>query len=102
MDPNPITLDANARKGVGDAIRKEFVKPRARGETEDTLHGTLRAVHLDEDWLEITVDGDHKKVNGVGETVDDEIGPLMNRQVVVRILRQASGKITFVDIEGAP
>ena len=102
LDPNPITLDANARKGVGDVIRKDFVKPRAKGEIEDTLHGTLRAVHLDEDWLEITIDGDHKRVHGVGETVDDEIGPLMNRQVVVRILRQASGRITFVDIEGAP
>lgn len=102
LDPNPITLDANARKGIGDVIRKDFVKPPAKGEIEDTLHGTLRAVHLDEDWLEITVDGDHNRVHGVGETVDDEIGPLMNHRVVVRILRQASGRITFVDIEGSP
>jgi hypothetical protein len=99
LDRNPIMLDASSRKVMADVIRKDFTKPRASGETEDTLNGTLRAVHLDQDWLEISVDGDHKKVYGVGETVDDEIGPLMNRPVAVRVLVQPSGRMTFVDIE---
>ncbi len=86
---------------MADVIKKDFTKPRAIGETEGALNGTLRAAHLDEDWLEISVDGDHKKVYGVGETVDDEIGPLMNRPVTVKIVTQANGKMIFVDIEGA-
>ncbi len=85
----------------GYPIKKDFTKPKASGETEGTLNGTLRAAHLDEDWLEITVDGDHKRIHGVGEAVDDEIGPLMNRPVTVKIVTQAGGKIMFVDIEGA-
>jgi hypothetical protein len=99
LDRSPITLDANSRKAMAEVIRKDFAKPRAAGETEGTIVGTLRAVHLDDDWLEVTVDGQHKRVYGVGETVDDEIGPLMNRPVVVKILTQANGRITFVDIE---
>lgn len=101
LDRHPITLDANSRKVVADVIKKDFVKPRAAGETEGVLNGTLRAVHLDEDWLEVTVDGQHRKVYGVGETVDDEIGPLMNRSVVVKILVQPTGRMLFVDIESS-
>ncbi len=70
LDRNPITLDAHSRKVMADVIKKDFVKPRAAGETEGTLHGNLRAVHLDEDWLEVTVDGQHKKVYGVGDLND--------------------------------
>jgi hypothetical protein len=99
LDRNPITLDASSRRVMADVIRKDFTKPKASGETEDTLSGTLRAAHLDEDWLEISVGGDHKKIYGVGETVDDEIGPLMNRPVSVRVLIQPNGRMTFVDIE---
>jgi hypothetical protein len=99
LDRNPITLDSNSRKAMADVIRKDFAKPRAAGETESILTGVLRAAHLDDDWLEVTVDGQHKRVNGVGETVDDEIGPLMNRAVVVKILTQPNGRMMFVDIE---
>ena len=99
LDRNPITLDANSRKVMADVIRKDFTKPKASGETEDTLIGILRAAHLDEDWLEVTVDGQHKKVYGVGETVDDEIGPFMNRLVSVKIVTQPSGRMMFMDIE---
>ena len=101
LDRHPITLDANSRKVVAHVTKKDFVKPRAAGETEGVLNGTLRAVHLDEDWLEVTVDGQHRKVYGVGETVDDEIGPLMNRSVVVKILVQPTGRMLFVDIESS-
>ncbi len=99
LDRNPITLDASSRKVMAEVIKTDFTKPRASGETEGTLSGTLRAAHLDEDWLEVSIDGDHKRIFGVGETVDDEIGPLMNRAVVVKILTQASGRMMFVDIE---
>jgi hypothetical protein len=101
MDREPIMLDADSRKAMGDVIRKDFTKPKATGETEGLLTGVLRAVHLDQDWLEVTVEGEHKRVFGVGESVDDVIGPLVNRPVVVQIVTQANGQIRFVDIEAA-
>lgn len=101
LDKYPIILDAGSRRVVTDVIKKDFVKPRAADEQDDTLHGTLRAVHLDEDWLEVTVNGQHQRVYGVGETVDDEIGPLVNRPVTVKVVIQRTGRLMFLDIEGS-
>jgi hypothetical protein len=101
MDSDPITLDADSRRTITEVIHKQFTKPKASGETEGVLSGILRAVHLDQDWLEVTVDGNHERVFGVGETVDDHVGPLMNRRVVVQIVTQ-NGRHLFRDIDAAP
>ena len=82
------TSDADSRKTISEVIRKQFTKPKESGETDGVLNGILRAVHLDQDWLEVTVDGKHEMVFGVGETVDDIIGPLINRRVIVQIVTQ--------------
>jgi hypothetical protein len=87
---------------MGDVIRRQFTKPRVQGETEAELTGVLRAVHLDEDWLEITVDGEHIRVFDVGETADDVVGPLVNRGVIVQTVTRGGGRILFRDIEAAP
>lgn len=100
-DTDPITLDSGSRKTISEVIRRDFTKPREQGEREGSLTGKLRAVHLDQDWLEVTVEGEHIRVYGVGETVDDVVGPLMNRDVVVHIITQPNGRIVFRDIEGA-
>ena len=100
IDSAPIILDAYSRKVINNVIRKDFTKPKATGEIEGTLHGILRAVHLDQDWLEVTVDGKHERVFEVGETVDDIVGPLMNHQVEVQIVTKG-GRHLFRDIEGA-
>jgi hypothetical protein len=63
------------------------------------LRGILRAVHLDKDWLEITSDGQHIKITEVGETVDDVVGPMVNRAVVVQAIKKADGRRTLVDIQ---
>jgi len=99
-DSDPITLDAQSRKSIGDVIRRDFTRPKEVGETEGQVVGILRGVHLDEDWLEVTVDGKHEKVYGVGETVDDLVGPLVNRKVIVQITTK-SGRNMFRDIDAA-
>ena len=58
----------------------------------------LRAVHLDQDWLELAVGNDRVRVIAVGEEVDDVIGPLVNRPVIVHV-SLVGGKRRFVDIE---
>ena len=100
-DSDPITLDPDSRKSISDVIRRDFTRPKDTGETEGQITGILRAVHLDQDWLEITVDGKHERIYGVGETVDDVVGPLMNRRVIVQITTQA-GRQLFRDIDAAP
>jgi hypothetical protein len=50
----------------------------------------------------VTVDCEHVRVFGVGEAVDDIVGPLVNREVIVQIVVQPSGRIVFRHIEAAP
>jgi hypothetical protein len=60
----------------------------------------LRALDLDKDWLEIVLDdANHQRVSGVGEAVDDLIGPMVNHNVAVRARVGKGGVFRFVDIE---
>jgi hypothetical protein len=59
----------------------------------------LRALDLDNDWLEVSVDGTHKRVTGVGETIEDVIGPMVNREVNVRVRSGRRVALTFIDIK---
>jgi len=99
QETHPITLLPSTRKTVGDAIRRKPSKSLEPTEREEELHGILRAVHLDRDWLEVTVDQRHVRVDEVGETVDDLIGPMVNRRVIVRVIRDSHDKYRFRDIE---
>lgn len=94
-----IRLEPENRKAVSRAIRiarREAETPSTRRES---LTGILRAVHLDRDWLEVTVADEHVRVEGVGEAVDDVIGPMVNKPVVVEVSVDDRGRRSFVDIE---
>lgn len=93
-----IHLDASTRKSIGDTIRQMRI---AQGPVETPrreVKGILRALHLDRDWLELSVDDKGLRVDGVGEQVDDVIGPLVNKPVVVHLTSSGS-KTRFIDIE---
>jgi hypothetical protein len=99
-EPRPITLMPTTRRAIGDAVRKTIRQPPdAASLTEEPLRGILRAVHLDEDWLEVAAGGELVKIVEVGEAVDDVIGPMVNRPVVIRIVRDARGRRLYRDIE---
>ena len=97
-ETHALTLVPATRTAVSAAIRANKPSSATEPETEKTLHGVLRALHLDRDWIEITVGEDHLKINQVGEAVDDVIGPMVNRPVVVRVV-QAGESWHFRDIE---
>jgi hypothetical protein len=99
LDSDPITLTEDSRKEISAVIKRQFTRPQESGEMPGELRGVLRAVHLDEDWLEVIVDGQPIRVVEVVEAVDDLIGPLVNREVLVQIVR-ARGRVMFRDIEG--
>jgi hypothetical protein len=65
----------------------------------------LRGLHLDEDWLEIAVKNVEEqrtiRVYDARETLDDVVGPLVNREVVVDALLQPNGRHLLRDIQGA-
>src|SRR5437867_13358892 len=92
-----------SRKAINDTIRKHTPSLAAEGEGDAVkLEGILRAVHLDQDWLEVTiVDGgeQHIKVWQTGEAIDDVVGPMVNRRVTVDAVRAPNGKHIFKDIQ---
>lgn len=99
-DRKPIVLLPGTRKRISDSLHPP-VPQISTNSSEDTitLNGTLRALDLDDDWLEVVADGEHKHIKGVGESVDDVIGPMVNREVKVSVKIGRRGELLLIDIE---
>ncbi len=76
---------------IREAIPKQVKSPT---EEHTTIQGVLRALHLDRNWLELTLeDGTHFICDTVPEMLDDVVGPMVNRRVLVMgPMRQKRGK----------
>jgi hypothetical protein len=98
-ETRPLSLIPQTREVVGQAIRAAGLAKAPSEGVEQTVRGVLRALHLDKDWIEVTIDDTHVRINGVGETVDDVIGPMVNHAVVVQVSRPKRGTLRFRDIE---
>jgi hypothetical protein len=97
-DASPVVLLPESRKVIGHTLKTEA--PPSSDQMEHVqLKGILRALHLDQDWIEVTVDGISVRVNNVGEATDDVIGPMVNHTVTVHALKDKKGRFHFRDIE---
>jgi hypothetical protein len=97
-----IVFAPSARKAIDETIKKSSPPPAADGGERVIFTGILRAVHLDQDWLEVTVndpDERHIRVDNAGEAIDDVVGPMINRGVKLSARRLTTGKFSFEDIE---
>jgi len=100
VEGNPITLLPAVREVIRQALKKDAPPKDEPAEShEETLQGVLRAVHLEKDWLEITVEDQLIHVEKVGESMDDIIGPMVNRPVIVKTVKDKKGRFFFRDIE---
>lgn len=100
LETKPVTIMATARQTISESIRRQFPRISQSADQEVTLRGILRAVHLDNDWLGITAaNGVPVKITEVGEAVDDVVGPMVNRPVVVQAIKKSDGHYTLVDIQ---
>lgn len=98
-ETRPVALGVEARVNINQQLRKKPAVPTTADEVHEELRGTLRALHLDKDWLDVVVDGVPMHIEGLQDAVDDVIGPMVNRPVIVRIIRISPKKLKFVDIE---
>lgn len=98
-ETRPVALGVEARVSINQQLRRKPAVATAADEVHEELRGILRAVHLDKDWLDVVVDGVSMHVEGLQDAVDDVIGPMVNRPVIVRIIRTSPRKLKFVDIE---
>jgi hypothetical protein len=93
-----VSLGPENRKSINRVLRPP-AEPSDKSETVVELRGVLRALHLEKDWLELLVDGNSVHIDGLNETVDDVIGPMVNRPVIVQVKKTRKGRNRFVDIE---
>lgn len=100
-DRTPIVLSQNSRKLISDTLKGPSTPVESQIDRPDSIviRGVLRALNLDADWLEVTVDGKPKRVKGVNEAVDDLIGPMVNHEVIVRVRPGPRSSLLFIDIE---
>jgi hypothetical protein len=93
-------LSSSTRQEITTALKRASTVPQGTGTREIEYVGTLRALDLDKDWLEVTLpDKERQFVYGVGDTVDDVIGPMVNREVIVRATVTAAGVSNLQDIQ---
>lgn len=98
----PISFLPASRENINEVIRKERPPGPDGSDEPKVFKGILRALHLDQDWLEIALDeppGEHMKITDAGEALDDVVGPMVNRRVAVQAIRASSGKFLYRDIE---
>lgn len=98
-DVQGISLGIENRKAINRVLRPKAPRAETQDETPEELHGILRALNLERDWLEVLMDGEIVHIGGLNETVDDVIGPMVNRPVIVQAKRKGKGGWQFQDIE---
>ena len=97
-----VTFATQTRQLLNAALRS--ARPQNKlAPTDETVRikGVLRALHLDQDWLEVTTDSlscDHIKVEEASDALDDVIGPMVNKRVSVVTIRRGQ-KYLYRDIE---
>lgn len=91
-----------SRKRLNENIKRTLPTAPEVPHRRIQLKGILRAVHLDKDWLELTVRGQpeqHTRIDHTGDIIDDIVGPMINRPVIVDVLGSAAGRYRFQDIQ---
>lgn len=104
-DLESVVLIPDSREIINEVIKIPKINSKKHEEKEERIRliGILRGLHLDKDWIEVTVNKEdkeeHIKISKTGEVVDDIIGSMVNRQVIVDTLRNSKGTYYFKDIQ---
>ncbi len=94
-----VNLSAATRYSLTSAIwNMQTASAVEIGEVRE-YRGILRGVDLNRDWLRIDAASGTVTFQDVGETIDDLIGPMVNRRVIVSAAEDDVGKLHFRDIE---
>lgn len=94
-----ISLGPENRKVINRVLRPKKRQAEPEEQPTEELRGVLRALNLEKDWLEVLIDTRIVHIDGLSEAVDDVIGPMVNRPVIVQAKRNAKGRWQFLDIE---
>jgi hypothetical protein len=86
IEPQPVFLNRDTHEMIKQVLTKREDSDRDNDEIRRIqIRGTLRGVQLDKDWIEVSTDGENKRIYDARAEIDDVIGPMVNRQVVVDV-----------------
>ena len=98
IDSHPVVLRPSTRETIKDVLRKSVMISEETPEHSMTqLKGTLRGLQLDKDWIEVDVDGRNERIYDAKDEIDDVIGPMVNRRVVVEVLNYSDRSTKSTD-----
>lgn len=102
-EARPIVFSPTSRQAISKTLRETKGPPEEKMVLkEEQLRGVLRALHLDQDWLEVSFPGTDReniRVSQTGDVIDDLVGPMVNHRVIVDVALQPDGKRLFRDIQ---
>jgi hypothetical protein len=102
-----VVMLPGSREAINHVLKKQSAPAGAVSACErEPIRGILRALHLEKDWREITTYGSNGpkaiRVHGAGDEVDDVLGAMVNREVLVDVFVKRGGKRYFLrDIQAA-
>jgi hypothetical protein len=92
-DSQPVILRPDTREAIKNVLRKpEIISQEVHEHQIKQLRGTLRGLQLDKDWIEVNIDGKTETIYEAKE-IDDVIGPMVDRRVVVEVLERSDRPI---------
>ncbi|MCY3543589.1 MAG: hypothetical protein OXH22_06060 [Chloroflexi bacterium] len=95
--PRSLGLNINTRYAINEVIRANL-SPLS-DEQAIEVHGVLRALSLDNDWIQVVQEnGESVRINRAGEEIDDRIGQMVNHPVIVQAAKSVAS-LRFLDIE---
>lgn len=95
----PVAFEVASRRQLNTALRKTRPPREPIVEEPVEIRGSLRGVHLDQDWLEVAKpDGESVRIYQTGDVLDDVVGPMVNRKVMVTAVPQKN-RLVYRDIE---
>jgi hypothetical protein len=82
----PVILVPDTRGAISYALKKPAVQLQKLAENKIVnLTGVLRGLQLDKDWIEVSINGENIKIYDAREEIDDVIGLMVNRRIVVEV-----------------
>lgn len=89
IEPRPVILRPETREVITHALRKPESPSQDTSENKlIQLRGTLRGLHLDKDWIEVSNNDSSNKIYGTKKEIEDVIGAMVNRSVVVDVIQR--------------
>jgi hypothetical protein len=100
----PVILIPDTRGAINYALKKPVIELQESSENKViNLTGILRGLQLDKDWIEVSINGENIKIYDAKEEIDDVIGRMVNRRIVVEVLdkseKVADKRYTLLDIQ---